>query len=133
MKEKSFDVVVIGAGVTGCAIDRELSRWDLKVCVAEREEDVCSGTSKANSAIVHEGFDAEPGSLKARFNVEGNRMMEELSKALDFEFKRNGALVLSFDPEALPALRRCMRRGRPTGWKACGLSPGMRPGRWSPT
>ncbi len=56
MKEKSFDVVVIGAGVTGCAIARELSRWDLKVCVAEREEDVCSGTSKANSAIVHAGM-----------------------------------------------------------------------------
>ena len=115
MKELRYDVAVIGAGVTGCAAARELSRWNLAVCVAEREEDVCSGTSKANSAIVHAGFDAEPGSLKARFNVEGNRMMEELSKELDFEFKRNGSLVLSFDPEAHPALEALYEKGQANG------------------
>ena len=115
MKELRYDVAVIGAGVTGCAAARELSRWNLAVCVAEREEDVCSGTSKANSAIVHAGFDAEPGSLKARFNVEGNRMMEELSKELDFEFKRNGSLVLSFDPEAHPALEALYKKGQANG------------------
>ena len=80
MKELRYDVVIIGAGVTGCAVARELSRWNLRVCVTEREEDVCSGTSKANSAIVHAGFDAAPGSLKARFNVEGNRMMRSMRK-----------------------------------------------------
>ena len=115
MKELRYDVAVIGAGVTGCAAARELSRWNLAVCVAEREEDVCSGTSKANSAIVHAGFDAEPGSLKARFNVEGNRMMEELSKELDFEFKRNGSLVLSFAPEAHPALEALYKKGQANG------------------
>ena len=73
-----YDVVIIGGGVTGAAIARELSRYDLKTCLLEREEDVCSGTSKANSAIVHAGYDAKPGTNKARMNVEGNRMMEEL-------------------------------------------------------
>ena len=63
MKETKYNVVIIGAGVSGCSVARELSRWDLKIGVVEREEDVCSGTSKANSAIVHAGFDAEPGSL----------------------------------------------------------------------
>ena len=66
-----FDVAIIGAGVTGCAIARELSRYRVKACVIEKEEDVCCGTSKANSAIVHAGFDARPGSLKARFNDGG--------------------------------------------------------------
>ena len=79
-----YDVIVIGAGVTGCAIARELSRYQLKLAVLEREEDVCCGTSKANSAIIHAGYDAVPGTLKARMNVAGNRMMDALSKELDF-------------------------------------------------
>lgn len=65
MEENMLDVIVIGAGVTGCATARELSRYDLKAAVLEREEDVCCGTSKANSAIIHAGYDAEPGTLKA--------------------------------------------------------------------
>ncbi len=115
MKEQRYDVAVIGAGVTGCAVARELSRWNLKVCVAEREEDVCSGTSKANSAIVHAGFDAAFGSLKARFNVEGNRMMDALSEELDFDFKRNGSLVISFDPADRPALEALRQKGEANG------------------
>ena len=71
MNSMKYDVVVIGGGVIGCAVARELSRYQVKACVVEREEDVCSGTSKANSAIVHGGFDAEPGSLKAKFNILG--------------------------------------------------------------
>ena len=67
-----YDVAIIGAGVTGSAIARELSRYQLNVCVIEREEDVCCGTSKANSAIIHAGFDAVPGTLKAKVNVKGN-------------------------------------------------------------
>ncbi|HIX15605.1 MAG TPA: NAD(P)/FAD-dependent oxidoreductase [Candidatus Hungatella pullicola] len=115
MKSDYYDVAVIGAGVTGCAVARELSRYSLKVCVLEREEDVCSGTSKANSAIVHGGFDAEPGSLKARFNVEGNRMMGELAEELDFEFKRNGSLVLCFDRNQLPQLENLYNKGLANG------------------
>ena len=115
MKEKNFDVVVIGGGVTGWAIARELSRYNLNTCVVEREEDVCSGTSKANSAIVHAGHDAVPGSLKAKFNVEGNRMMEDLAEELDFEFKRNGSLVLCFAEEDRPALEELYQKGIKNG------------------
>lgn len=110
-----LDVIVIGAGVTGCATARELSRYDLKAAVLEREEDVCCGTSKANSAIIHAGYDAEPGTLKARMNVQGNRMMDALSKELDFPFKRNGSLVLCFDEDNLPGLEELRERAEANG------------------
>ena len=102
-----YDVAIIGAGVVGSAIARELSKYQVKACVLEREEDVCAGTSKANSAIIHAGFDAKPGSLKARFIVRGNEMMDELAEALDIPFKRNGSLVVCTkdqDPEGLNEL-----------------------------
>ena len=79
-----YDIAIIGAGVTGCAIARELSRYQAGICVIEREEDVCCGTSKANSAIIHAGFDAKPGTLKAKLNVEGNAMMDTLSRIWTF-------------------------------------------------
>ena len=96
-----YDVVIIGAGVSGSASARELSRYKLNACVIEKTEDVCSGTSKANSGIVHAGFDATEGSLMAKLNVEGNLMMEELSKELDFPFKKNGSLVICLSEEEL--------------------------------
>ena len=89
-----YDVVIIGAGVSGCAIARELSKYKLNICVLEKEEDVCCGTSKANSAIIHAGFDAKPGSLMAKLNVLGNEMMDDLSEDLDIPFKRNGSMVV---------------------------------------
>ena len=119
-----YDVVIIGGGVTGAAIARELSRYDLKTCLLEREEDVCSGTSKANSAIVHAGYDAKPGTNKARMNVEGNRMMEELSRELDFEFQRNGSLVVCFGPEELPALERLLEQGKQNGVEGLSIISG---------
>lgn len=112
-----YDVVIIGAGVSGSAVARELSRYDLKVCVVEKEEDVCCGTSKANSAIVHAGFDAENGSLMAKLNVEGSQMMEELSKELDFEFKKNGSLVVCLNEEDRPDLEALYERGIKNGVK----------------
>ena len=114
-QKQEFDVTIIGGGVIGCAIARELSAYRLRTCVLEKEEDVCSGTSKANSAIVHAGFDAVPGSLKARFNVEGNAMMEELSRDLDFDFKRNGSLVLCFHEEDREGLNQLLVRGQENG------------------
>ena len=69
-----YDAVIIGGGAVGCAVARWLSRYRLRICLLERSEDVCTGTSKANSAICHAGFDAPVGSAKARFNVEGSRM-----------------------------------------------------------
>ena len=112
---QNYDVAVIGGGVVGCAIARELSRWELSVCLIERGEDVCSGTSKANSAIIHAGFDAEPGTWKAKMNVAGSRMMPELARELDFRFRRNGALVVCLNADELPALESLYRRGLENG------------------
>ena len=110
-----YDVVIIGAGSSGCAIARELSRYKLSVCVTDRESDVCEGTTKANSAIVHAGFDAVPGSLKAKLNVRGSQMMPELSRKLDFAFKNNGAFVLCFDEAQKSGLDELAERGRANG------------------
>ena len=110
-----YDALIIGGGVIGCAIARELSRYQLKVCLLEREEDVCTGTSKANSAIVHAGFDAAPGSKKAIFNVRGSQMMEALCADLDIPYRRCGSLVLCFDEADLPKLKELVQRGRENG------------------
>ena len=110
-----YDVVIIGAGVIGCAVARELSRYQLKTVVLEKGEDVCSGTSKANSAIVHAGFDAEPGTWKAKMNVIGSKKMEALSKELDFPYKRNGSLVLCFDEKDLHKLDDLKQKGIENG------------------
>lgn len=112
-----YDVLIIGAGVCGSSIARELSRWQLKIAVLEKEEDVCCGTSKANSGIAHAGFDAEEGSLMAKLNVEGSQMMEALSKELDFPYERNGSLVLCFAEEDRPGLRELYERGLKNGVK----------------
>lgn len=117
MVNKMYDVVVIGAGVSGCASARELSRYKLNICVMEKEEDVCCGTSKANSAIVHAGFDAESGTLMAKLNVEGNQMMEQLSKELDFHFEKNGSLVICLNKEDRPNLEKLYERGVKNGVK----------------
>lgn len=110
-----FDVVIIGAGVSGCAIARELARLDARVCVVERAEDVCCGTSKANSAIVHAGFDAEPGTLMAKLNVEGNRLMYQWAQELNFGVNPVGSLVVCTSKEDRPGLDRLLERGRKNG------------------
>jgi len=102
-----YDVIIIGAGVTGSAIARELSRYDLKTLVVEKEEDVCAGTSKANSAIVHAGYDCEPGTLMAKLNARGNELMGPLCKDLDIPFDRVGSFVVCTkddDPKGLEVL-----------------------------
>lgn len=110
-----YDVAIIGAGVVGSAIARELSRYHADICVIEREEDVCNGTSKANSAIIHAGFDATPGSLKARLNVRGNEMMSTLSEELDIPFKRNGSLVVCTKEQNRAGLEELLEKGRKNG------------------
>ena len=99
-----YDVIIIGGGVIGCAVARYLSRYHASVCLVEREEDVCSGTSKANSGLIHAGFDAPHGSLMAKYNVEGSKMMPALAKELDIPFRRNGAMVLCLNEEDVPRL-----------------------------
>lgn len=111
------DVVIIGAGVVGCSIARELSRYDLQIQVLERASDVCEGTSKANSGIVHAGFDAYPGTLKAKMNVAGNEKMEALSRELDFPFQRNGSLVLCFAEKDRDKLEKLLEQGIANGVK----------------
>ncbi len=110
-----YDVAIIGAGVIGSAIARELSRFDASICVIEREEDVCCGTSKANSAIIHAGFDATPGSLKAHLNVRGNEMMDQLAKDLDIPFKRNGSLVVCTKDQDRAGLDTLLEKGKKNG------------------
>ena len=110
-----YDVIIIGAGVSGCACARELSRYRLNICVLEKEEDVCCGTSKANSAIIHAGFDAEAGSLMAELNVRGNYLMDQLSRDLDIPFRRIGSLVICRSETELPGLQALLDRGRENG------------------
>ena len=110
-----YDIVIIGAGVTGCAAAWALSRYQLRICVVEKASDVCEGSSKANSGIVHAGFDCKPGTLKAKFNVKGSKMMPQLAKQLDFAYRNNEALVLCFDADGLPDLRALYDKGIANG------------------
>lgn len=111
------DIVIIGAGVVGCAVARELSRYKADVLVLEKGNDVAVGATKANSGIVHAGFDAHPGSVKARYNVLGASMFEKVSKELDFPYRKNGAMVLNFDADKTPALETLLRQGEENGVK----------------
>lgn len=106
-----YDVAVIGAGVVGTLCARELARYRLSVILLEAEEDVAVGATKANSAIVHAGFDAEEGTLKARFNVEGSKRMKRLTEELGVAYKQNGSLVLAFSDEDMALVRRLYERG----------------------
>lgn len=110
-----YDVAIIGAGVIGSAIARELSKYQANICVIEKEEDVCDGTSKANSAIIHAGFDATPGSLKAKLNTRGNEMMDQLSKDLDIPFQRNGSLVVCTKEQDPNGLKELLEKGIANG------------------
>lgn len=110
-----FDVVVVGAGVVGCAIARRLSRYRLKVCLLEKQDDVSCGASKANSGIVHGGYADEPGTLKAQLCVRGNRMYAQLDRELHFGYRETGSLVLAFSDEEKPALQRLYEMGVQNG------------------
>ena len=110
-----FDVVVIGGGVVGGLILRELTRYQVNACLLEKEGDVAMGASKANSGIVHAGYDAAVGSLKAKFNVLGNQMMENTCKELGVKFRRNGSLVVAFSKEEIDALQELKNRGATNG------------------
>ncbi len=112
-----YDAIIIGAGIIGTAVARELSRYQCSILVLEKGEDVCVGTSKANSALVHAGFDAKPGSMKAKYNVQGSMMMEELCRKLDVPYERNGALVLAFSREEKEALKLLKKQGEENGVK----------------
>lgn len=110
-----LDVLIIGAGVMGAATAYELAKYDLKVKVLEKEHDVSNGTSKANSGIVHAGYDAKEGTLMAKYNALGNAMYEDLCKEIDAPFKRTGSLVLAFSEEEREHLNLLYKRGIANG------------------
>ena len=110
-----YDVIIIGGGVVGCAIARELTRYKGKILLLEKSNDICNGQSKANTAIIHGGYDAKPGSLKAKFNVLGNAMFDKLHEELDVPVQWNTSLVVSFNKEDHPALQKLLDQGIANG------------------
>lgn len=112
-----YDVAIIGAGITGGMIARTLAKYNISICVLEKENDVAMGATKANSAIVHAGFDAKEGSLKARFNVKGSQMMPRVAKELGVKYKNNGSLVIGFDDADRKTIEELYERGCRNGVK----------------
>lgn len=112
-----FDIAVIGAGVVGGMIARTLSAYQLDICILEKKHDVAMGASCANSAIVHAGFDAKEGSLKAKLNVRGSEMMEQVCRELGVKYKNNGSLVIGFTEEDRATVEELVRRGIANGVK----------------
>lgn len=110
-----YDAVVIGAGIIGTLTARELTKYNMSVCMLEKENDVAMGATKANSAIVHAGFDAKPGTLKAKMNVLGSEMMEKTAKELGVKYKRNGSLVIGFDENDRETIQKLYEQGTENG------------------
>ncbi len=109
------DIIIIGGGVVGCAVARLLSRYDAKITLLEGADDVAEGASKANSGIVHAGFDAKPGSLKAKLNVEGANMYPALCQEVNAPYGRPGAMVLAFSEEERPTIEKLLEQGIANG------------------
>jgi glycerol-3-phosphate dehydrogenase len=114
-KSDSYDVIVMGAGVAGCCTARELARYELSCLVVEGGNDIACGATRANSAIVHGGYDPEPGSLKAKYNVAGSKLYPQWADELGFPFYRNESLVVGFDDADREALEALLGRGRVNG------------------
>ncbi len=121
-----YDVVVIGAGIAGCATARELSRYDLSICVLEAGNDIACGATRANSGIVHAGYDPLPGTLKARYNREGAALFPAWSDELGFPYERNGSMVVALSEGELPALDELLERGRANGIEGLSIVDGDR-------
>ena len=112
---RQVDAAVIGGGVLGCFAARNLMRWRLSAVLLEQAEDVCTGITRANSAIVYAGYNNRPGSLKAEMTVRGNREYDSLCRELEVPFTRRGSLLVTYDAEALPRLGRKYEQGLQNG------------------
>lgn len=118
------DVVIIGAGVTGCGIARQLSKYKLDILVLDKEEDISCGTTKCNNGMIHSGYDSKPASLKAKMNVKGNAMYTQWAEELHFSFKRTGSFVLAFDEEEHKTLEGLLVNGQTNGVPGIALISG---------
>lgn len=134
---KQYDAVVIGGGILGCMTARNLRRWNISTLLLEKEEDVCKGITRANSAIVYAGYDNKPGSLKAQLTVRGNANMEQLCRELEVPFSRCGSLLVTYDPTAVSRLEKKLENGIQngvpglrllSGAEAEAMEPGLRKG-----
>lgn len=134
---KQFDAIVIGGGILGCFTARNLRRWNISTLLLEKEEDVCTGITRANSAIIYAGYDNKPGSLKAQMTVQGNADMERLCQELEVPFSRCGSLLVTYEEDAVPRLKKKLecgeRSGVPglrllTGPEAEAMEPMLKPG-----
>ena len=112
---KQFDAAVIGGGILGCFVARNLRRWNISIALLEKEEDVCTGITRANSAIVYAGYDNKPGSLKAEMTVRGNANMEALCKELEVPFFRCGSLLVTYDESSVSKLKKKLQNGIQSG------------------
>ncbi len=110
-----YDIIIIGGGVIGCGVARELSRFNASVLLLEKTADICNGASKANTAIVHGGYDAKPHTNKAKFNVEGNALFPALCRELDVPYENNTSLVVSFGEDGHEKLEALKARGEENG------------------
>ena len=134
---KYFDAIVIGGGILGCFTARNLRRWSISVCLLEKEKDVCTGITRANSAVVYPGYDNKPGSLKAEMTVRGNANMGALCEELDVPFSRCGSLLVTYDADSVHKLKRKYLAGiengvpglkRLSGPEAEAMEPMLQPG-----
>lgn len=110
-----YDIAIVGAGVVGGMIARQLAKYQLKIVIVDRNHDVAMGATRANSAIVHAGFDAKPGSLKAKLNVRGSEMMAEIARDLGVKYENNGSLVVGFDEDDKKTVEELYQRGLENG------------------
>lgn len=115
VNDNAFDVAVIGAGVAGCAVARELARWDISACVLEAGNDIACGATRANSGIVHAGYDPLPGTLKAHYNRLGAALFPQWANELGFPYQRNGSMVLAFSEDNHHVLENLLQQGRENG------------------
>ena len=121
-QDLTFDILIVGAGITGSFIARELSKYDLKIALLDAHNDVGDGCSCANSAIIHSGYDPVPGTLKAKFNCLGNPMWDKIADELDIDFYRCGSLTVALNDEDLPILKDLLERSKINGVEAKLLS-----------
>ena len=120
-----YDLAIIGAGVIGCALSYSLSAYDLRIALIEKENDLAMGASRANTALIHAGFDPSPDSLMGQLNVEGNRLCYQICRDLDVEHRQTGSLVLAFDQADLPILEKLHLQGLANGCQGLEIISGQ--------